>query len=309
MTVVTKPIVAEKKDEKAILEDVTVTSPLDQTNKTSRESSTSTVILVAEHPRKRIVRCLGLLLMAIGLLGCGTILFRDMHAYRGRLRRGFCRLPIDSKVLTDGTLISGSFIDPNVPRENQNNPENMEETLVSAMKETISTKELVDENGGIEMEYEIDVETEQFEMTQMPKLSHGIYLHDFRVNKTMIMDTDNSRCFIMDLDRTEIEPPKTLLEVIEQMNNGAYNLNLNEIRREMRVVKPALENITKEKYGAIAPYCEGKMSYKLMDLEKFMETKILNKRSTDNIQNKNFQFMEFSPKGLIKYNIVNLNEI
>ena len=65
----------------------------------------------------------------------------------------------------------------------------------------------------------------------------------------MIMDTDNSRCFIMDLDRSEIEPPKTLLEVIEQMNNGAYNLNLNEIRREMRVVKPALENITKEKYG------------------------------------------------------------
>ena len=51
------------------------------------------------------------------------------------------------------------------------------------------------------------------------------------------------------------------------------------------------------------------MSYKLMDLEKFMETKILNKRSTDNIQNKDFQFMEFSPKGLIKYNIVNLNEI
>ena len=78
-------------------------------------------------------------------------------------------------------IFSRSFIDPNVPKENQNNPENMEETLVSAMKETISTKELVDENGGIEMEYEIDVETEQFEMTQMPKLSHGIYLHDFRV--------------------------------------------------------------------------------------------------------------------------------
>ena len=62
----------------------------------------------------------------------------------------------------------------------------MEETLVSAMKETISTKELVDENGGIEMEYEIDVETEQFEMTQMPKLSHGIYLHDFRVSTDLL---------------------------------------------------------------------------------------------------------------------------
>ena len=34
-------------------------------------------------------------------------------------------------------IFSRSFIDPNVPKENQNNPENMEETLVSAMKETI----------------------------------------------------------------------------------------------------------------------------------------------------------------------------
>ena len=61
--------------------------------------------------------------------------------HRGFLRRGFCRLPINSKVLTDGTLISGSFIDRDVSRESRNNPE-MEETLVSAIKETI-TKDVI----------------------------------------------------------------------------------------------------------------------------------------------------------------------
>ena len=71
----------------------------------------------------------------------------------------------------------------------------------------------------------------------------------FQVNKTMILDTDKNRCFIMDLDRTEIEPPRTLMEVIEQMNNGAYNLNMDEIRKEMRVVKPALGHLSIKEYG------------------------------------------------------------
>ena len=65
----------------------------------------------------------------------------------------------------------------------------------------------------------------------------------------MILDTDKNRCFIMDLDRTEIEPPRTLMEVIEQMNNGAYNLNMDEIRKEMRVVKPALGQLSIKDYG------------------------------------------------------------
>ena len=36
-------------------------------------------------------------------------------------------------------------------------------------------------DGKIGLEYEIDVETETFEMFQMPQLSRGKYLHDFKV--------------------------------------------------------------------------------------------------------------------------------
>ena len=189
-----------------------------------------------------------------------------MYRFSHRLR-GICSLPINSRVLTDGTLISGSFIDRS--GGNKELPEDDEETLVSILKKTVTEEDIVNENGGLRLEYEIDYEEEDFEITQMPQLSHGIYLHDFKVkslfsnffirlvnwrniiqvNKTMILDTDKNRCFIMDLDRTEIEPPRTLMEVIEQMNNGAYNLNMDEIRKEMRVVKPALGQLSIKDYG------------------------------------------------------------
>jgi len=133
-------------------------------------------------------------------------------------------------------------------------------------------------------------------------------LHDFKVNKTMILDTDKNRCFIMDLDRTEIEPPRTLMEVIEQMNNGAYNLNMDEIRKEMRVVKPALGHLSIKEYGAIVPHCSERVSYKLIDITKSMTFPVVVKRSVDQPQ-KEFQFVEFGGKGFIKYNIVNMNEI
>lgn len=300
MTVVTKPIVAEKKDDKALLEDVAVTQPIDSTD----SSEPVSVVYVTENqPRKRTVRCLGLLLVAIGLFGCGTILFRDMYKFSYRMR-GFCSLPIDSRVLTDRTLISGSFMD----RTGNGNPEDqnlseLDGTLVSVLKKTVK-EDIVDENGGLRLEYEIDYEEEDFEITQMPTLSHGIYLHDFKVNKTMILDTDQNRCFIMDLDRTEIEPPRTLMDVIEQMSNGAYNLNMDEIRKEMRVVLPPLEILTVEEYGAIVPHCAERKSYRLMDI-----TKMIVKRSVDDQTKNDFQFVEYAGKGFIKYNIVNLNDI
>jgi hypothetical protein len=44
------------------------------------------------------------------------------------------------------------------------------------------TEELVEnQDGGIGLEYELDLEMETFEMTQMPELSRGKYLHDFKV--------------------------------------------------------------------------------------------------------------------------------
>ena len=101
-----------------------------------------------------------------------------MYRFSHRLR-GICSLPINSRVLTDGTLISGSFIDRSGGKKEL--PEDDEETLVSILKKTVTEEDIVNENGGLRLEYEIDYEEEDFEITQMPQLSHGIYLHDFKV--------------------------------------------------------------------------------------------------------------------------------
>ena len=106
-----------------------------------------------------------------------------MYRFSHRLR-GICSLPINSRVLTDGTLISGSFIDRSGGKKEL--PEDDEETLVSILKKTVTEEDIVNENGGLRLEYEIDYEEEDFEITQMPQLSHGIYLHDFKVGCFLI---------------------------------------------------------------------------------------------------------------------------
>ena len=57
----------------------------------------------------------------------------------------------------------------------------MLESLVTEVKERVNEKLVEEDNGQLGLEYEIDVETETFELTQMPQLSRGKYLHDFKV--------------------------------------------------------------------------------------------------------------------------------
>merc|ERR1719242_1783643 len=92
--------------------------------------------------------------------------------------------------------------------------------------------------------------------------------------------------------------------IIEKMNNGAYYLDLEEIRHDMVVVLPALSNVkgNTDEYGAIESYCKDRKTYKLQE-----ESRILNKRSVS--ENNKFQFVEFSGKKFVKYNIVNLADI
>lgn len=125
----------------------------------------------------------------------------------------------------------------------------MEPSRITKIKETLEEKLVRQANGQLGLEYEIDVESETFEMTQMPQLSRGKYLHDFKMNKTLIIDTDHDRCFVMALNRAEISPPKDFMDFINHLNNGVYQLDLGEVRHETRVVLPPLEKLDYEEYG------------------------------------------------------------
>merc|ERR1739848_174491 len=132
-----------------------------------------------------------------------------------------------------------------------------------------------------------------FVIEQMPQLSRGIYIHDFKMNKTVILDEDDNRCFIMALNRNDIKPPRDFLDFVTNMRKGMYELNVDEIRRDTFVVTPPLEHVDCDEYGfIISNNCQYRTSYLLKDLDKSVE-----KRSVD--QHPKYQFIEFGGKSFI----------
>jgi len=167
--------------------------------------------------------------------------------------------------------------------------------------ERLSFQERLRKDGTLEFDYELDLDFEEFESFELPEISHGRYIHDFKVNKTAIIDPDGSRCFVMPLDRDEIPRPRNLFEVIRNMKDGAYEMDIEEVRHDTRVVLPPVDDL--EEYGLfIFAACSDKTTYLLE-----RSTNVVVKRSTE--EEEAFQFMEFTGSRMIKYNIVNLADI
>ena len=154
-------------------------------------------------------------------------------------------------------------------------------------------------------------------LTQMPEVSSGLYVHDFTVNRTAIIE--DNRCFVMVMDRNEIAPPRSLLDILMKTTKDGYELDLDEIQHDMMIILPELtqDELLKE-YGLfIGRACRDKTAYKLVpvpeeiaslqNLENSMEDEIelaRNKRSAPSTKT----FQEVS-KMLVKYNIVNFDTL
>lgn len=90
----------------------------------------------------------------------------------------------------------------------------------------------------------------------------GRFLHDFKGNQTAIIDESTKRCFVMPLDRNAILPPKSLADVILKMYMGYYDINTTSIRKNMRVVTPAVTDLTTISQN-IQMACDGMDIYQL----------------------------------------------
>lgn len=90
----------------------------------------------------------------------------------------------------------------------------------------------------------------------------GRFLHDFKGNQTAIIDESSKRCFVMPLDRNAILPPKSLADVILKMYMGYYDINTTSIRKNMRVVTPALTDLSPISQN-IQLACDGMDIYQL----------------------------------------------
>lgn len=93
----------------------------------------------------------------------------------------------------------------------------------------------------------------------------GRFLHEFKYNQSLIMDKDNKRCFIMELDRKTILQPQSMYDLMSKMWSGYYNIDTDVVRKNMRIVMPAVTD-----QSDIAPRiqseCEGMEMYRLEKL-------------------------------------------
>lgn len=53
----------------------------------------------------------------------------------------------------------------------------------------------------------------------------------------------------MDLNRSRILPPRTLVEMIGKINNGYYDVDTEVVRESYRVVTPPLDKIDEQDLG------------------------------------------------------------
>jgi hypothetical protein len=53
---------------------------------------------------------------------------------------------------------------------------------------------------------------------------------------------ESGRCFVMELNRTRVVPPRNLFDMIEKMRAGYYDIDTEVIHETYRVVTPAIPN-------------------------------------------------------------------
>ena len=82
-----------------------------------------------------------------------------------------------------------------------------------------------------ELDVELDMENNEMETLELPEIFLGRYMHDFKINTTVIVDTLAKRCFLMRLDRNLIPAPRSIYEILAKMRNGAFDVDYEEIRK------------------------------------------------------------------------------
>jgi integral membrane protein 2B len=155
--------------------------------------------------------------------------------------------------------------------------------------------------------FDLDLKEETYADIQVPDFRdgrRGRYLHDFKYNQSAIIDSRAKRCFIMDLDRSTVAQPRDLFDIINKLYSGYYDINTDVVRKEMRVVLPALDDQGKAELSPrILNDCSGSNVYRL---EKFVGGVM--KRSI--VEQKDEQkFGGMFGSNIVEYDLVNFEAV
>lgn len=100
--------------------------------------------------------------------------------------------------------------------------------------------------GQFQEQVEVDNQYGVYEKLEVPPVldsRKSVIVHDFDKNLTAIVDRDHGRCFILDLNRTVVQPPKNFLDLLQKFQSGYYVPDATVVREKYRVATPQIENL------------------------------------------------------------------
>jgi len=305
MTIVTKPLTNSEKKKEAEANGAPLVQPQQEQHHevmVGDEVDNKDLQLAYLGRVRRLSRanqiCVALCLTIVTMLG----LMAGMQVYRSLFtRRNFCgtyRIPLNHGIMPENTLVAANFQNP---REED---DAFKLNMFALFNHEIPRmeNEMEKQIGDFEFDFELDIEENDFETFEMPEIFLGRYMHDFKVNYTVIIDTLGKKCFLMKLDRNLIPAPKNVFDILAKMRQGAFDIDYEEIRKTYRINGPAIKNFDGS-YGSFIPEaCNSKPTYRLEEIE----FKIMSKRE---IGTSNEKFGEFVGNKLINYKIINISEV
>ncbi|KAL7636719.1 UNVERIFIED_CONTAM: hypothetical protein RMT77_012471 [Armadillidium vulgare] len=231
-----------------------------------------------------------LLVMSICIIG-GVYLYRQVTQHQRMSRfRGWCGIPFERNALHFSN--KDYRLGPNKPFfKDESNAEWMPPT-----------------HDRFREEFDIDMDTGLYERIDVPDFGYGRvgqFIHDFKTNKTGIIDPKTKRCFVMPLDREHVKPPKSLYDLLTKMWLGYYNIDSGVIRKTMRVVQPPIEDLnTQGTY--IAHNCANFMTFLLVEV-KDTDTRVkrsLQANAAGAQAEQPFRVAEFAGKNIVEFTIL-----
>ncbi|KAK8723778.1 hypothetical protein OTU49_011542 [Cherax quadricarinatus] len=287
MTIVTKPK-TDKKLEKPLVANEIVGTECGVDHTVLDPNSGDVEAWLSSSARRRVstatticVFITALMVMSIGIIG-GVYLYRAFSRHQMSRFRGWCGIPYER----DSLHLMGN---PKLPLGG--NP--------AIYKGDDDDAEWTTSDRLFKEEFELDLEEDSFENIHVPDFGigrQGRFIHDFKANKTGIIDLTYGRCYVMPLDHDHVLPPRTLLDLIKKMWMGYYNVDTQVVRETMRVTYPPVEDFNT--LGThIARYCANFTTFRL----ERVYPHDMKKRSVS--EGKEIEFVEFAGKKIVQLTI------
>ncbi|XP_031627590.1 uncharacterized protein LOC116343578 [Contarinia nasturtii] len=296
MTILTKPNAGAKTNPKTVDASSVENGAI---NEQDENGNNDKLFLLRERTRRFTGSTL-LLILATFCLMCmgfliGLVVYRRVQLQRMRFH-GMCNLPYDGNFDDNRDIL-------NAMNAMNQKFHDLQDYSADSLQSDLGL--LDDRNDDIFRE-EFDLglsDDDSYAKINVPDFRDGRvgrFLHDFKYNQTAIIDESAKRCFVMPLDRETILPPKSLADLILKMYMGEYDINTTSIRKNMRVVLPALTDLSTISLN-IQLACD---SMDIYLLDNYVGGIV--KRSAELVPGA--KFTEFTGN-YINYNIMNIEEL